>query len=328
MKRRTILTITVILAVFSMIFAGRAYAVNRPVEVKTVKAELTDIWGSIVASGVIEDGGEIKLYAEGSGIVAEVYVTEGARVTKGQAIMRVNAVTGGALSVPMLDESVIQAAEYFGIGGLDGLSGSSYGSYDVTGESFYVAAPCDGIVTAINSAAGELVSAYSPCAAVSAMDELYVRASISESNISELITGMTAELSGDAFPDRTYTGVLYQIMPTAKKTSSLTGSGETVIETLIYIKNPDEYLRPGYTTNVKIYTTRTNNTVIIPYEAIFQDENNNQTVLVVHDGYCYPRVVETGIELEEVTQIISGLAPDEEVVFAPDSALYCGGRIN
>lgn len=327
MKRRTILVSTVILAVFSVLCAGSAYAQNRPAEVKTVKSELTDIWGSILASGVIEDAGEKQVFSPQNGIIAEIYVTEGSKVVTGQALMKIDAVNGGVASIPDLDSGIIQAAEYFGLDGLDSLSGSFYGSYETTGENFYIAAPCDGTVTALSGKEGSLISAHTSCAAVSAMDELYVRASISESNVSDLMTGMTVELTGDGFSGRTYKGVLYQIMPQAKQSSSLTGSGETIVETLIYIKDPDEFLRPGYTTNVKIITTKTKNTIVVPYEAVFQDENNNQTVLVVQNGYCYPRIVETGLELDDVTQILSGLAQNEEIVFSPDKTLYKGGRV-
>ena len=92
---------------------------------------------------------------------------------------------------------------------------------------------------------------------------------------------------------------------------------ETVVETLIAIKDPDEKIKSGFTASVDITTTQPLKIAVIPYECVLQNGEGEEYVLVVTNGVAEEKKIKTGIETEEGIQIISGIKYDDKVIVSP-----------
>lgn len=114
-----------------------------------------------------------------------------------------------------------------------------------------ILSPIDGVV--INRAIdpGQTVAAsfQAPVLFVLAQDlrQMRVFADIDEADVGRLKEGMSADISVDAFPTATFSGVVSQV-----RFSPVTTSGVVTYSAVIDVANPDLKLRPGMTATVAI----------------------------------------------------------------------------
>ncbi|MCM1329444.1 MAG: HlyD family efflux transporter periplasmic adaptor subunit [Ruminococcus sp.] len=140
----------------------------------------------------------------------------------------------------------------------------------------------------------------------------YVQVFVPEQDISRVETGQTAEITGDAFPEKTYSGTVEEIADTAIRVQS--GSlSQTAVEVTVKIADTDDTLKQGYTAAVKIVTSEPSMMTVVPYEAVNQD-NVGEFVYVLREGRAYKRYVVTGRELSEGLELKTVLADNEEVI--------------
>ena len=78
-------------------------------------------------------------------------------------------------------------------------------------------------------------------------------------------------------------------------------------------------MKPGYTVSVKVRTESREDTLLLPYTCVAQDEQNREYVMVVQEGRAKKMLVETGLEVGEQVEITAGLTGEERVIRAPGS---------
>ena len=96
----------------------------------------------------------------------------------------------------------------------------------------------------------------------------------------------------------------------------------------ISLENPDDRLKHGFSAKVEITGGKDYELITVPYEAIRQDENNDEYVYVYAGGKLKKQVVATGKELTNEVEILDGLAPDDIVVFNPGGFVKEGAMIH
>lgn len=143
-------------------------------------------------------------------------------------------------------------------------------------------------------------------------DSVYVQVFVPEQDISRVQLGQSAEITGDAFPEKMYGGTVDKIADTAIRVQSgnLT---QTAVEVTVSIDDTDGILKSGYTASVKLITSEPNMMTVVPYEAVNQD-SGGEYVYVLRDGRAYKRYVTTGMELSEGLELKTVLAENEEII--------------
>lgn len=142
--------------------------------------------------------------------------------------------------------------------------------------------------------------------------DAYVQVFVPEQDISRVALGQTAEITGDAFPEKMYGGTVEEIADAAIRVQS--GSiSQTAVEVTVKIDDTDEILKQGYTASVKLITSEPSMMTVVPYEAVNQD-NGGEYVYVLRDGRAYKRYVTTGRELSEGLELKTVLAKNEEII--------------
>ena len=202
-----------------------------------------------------------------------------------------------------------------------------------------IRAPFTGVVLRKMAEVGESVAPIPPGVNISSssgaivaladLDTLEVEADVSESNVARLGDAQPAEVSVEAFPDRTYKAVLRQIIPTADRTRA-------TVMVKVTILDKDKDLKPEMNARVnfieKDAPTRTEGappappTITVPNDAVV-DRGGAATVFEVRDGRARARAVVTAGTHEGQVVVREGLQGSETLVLRPPTTLKDGDAV-
>lgn len=292
--------------------------------VTVAEAETCNIVLSVYFKGTVCDESLRELYLAEPAYITGVYAEIGDTVKAGDVIMTARA-----------EENLLGEFPSIGSGAIS-VFHELYGATQNTSEAIYcyaqdgeilVKSPIDGVISDIPVKSDSSQTAGTLCASVTDPDHLKIRASVPEIYIQDIEAGMDCKITGEAFRDRSYSGMVELIMPYATTAQTLNGKGDTVVEVLIGIDDPDDALRTGYNARVEIYTQSRNDALTVPYEAVHQDSSQREYVYVYRDGEVERRYIQTGAELETSTEVTSGLAAGELIVINSSGELSDGALV-
>ncbi len=181
-----------------------------------------------------------------------------------------------------------------------------------------VRAPAPGTVTGTLTTPGAPVDTTTPIATVADLDRLAVSVDLSEFDVAKVRRGLKAVVSVDALGGESFSGIVLFAAPTG------TESGGVVTFPVRVGLSHAGGLRPGMNVSVRIVVAQRKNVVLVPLEAVSQDEDE-PTVTVVGDSGDSKRTVRIGLSNNKSAQIVKGLRPGERVVL-PEPAPAEGGE--
>jgi len=147
-------------------------------------------------------------------------------------------------------------------------------------------------------------------------ERYFLTAAVRERDINAVRAGQPAELYGAAIGEAVYEAEVYRIADVARQIEAY-GVTETVVDVVLELTNPDEFLRSGYTAEAVISVGEPRELVLVPYEAINQDERG-EYVLVLVGNTAVRRDIITGIELAAGTELIAGIRESDELILKPE----------
>lgn len=142
---------------------------------------------------------------------------------------------------------------------------------------------------------------------VKKMTTLKMTLNIDETEINKVSVGDTAEITLNAYTDKTYTGKITFINYIGNYSSSGT---KYIAE--IEFKN-DGNVKLGMSGNIKIIVEKSENVISVPTEAVQTKGNKKYVVVVNDDGTTTDTYVETGISSSAYVEIKSGLSGEETI---------------
>jgi RND family efflux transporter MFP subunit len=182
-----------------------------------------------------------------------------------------------------------------------------------------ILAPIDGVITNVALAVGEQITAGTEMIGAISLDGAYeIVLDVPEADIAKLAIGQNADVTFDAFGDRTvFSGSVYAVDPT-----------ETIISDVVFyavrvVLNPDQDLsmvKPGMSSNVTIYTAHRDDVLFVPTRSILE-----------RGGVLYVRVPKSEHEFDEIpvtvglkaddgfTEIMSGVREGDNVILTIQS---------
>lgn len=173
-----------------------------------------------------------------------------------------------------------------------------------------VTASSDGTVYNLPVHPGVYVAAGDLLVQVADLSTVQVAAYVDEPDIGRLAPGQKVTLAWDALPGRTWAGTVTSV-PT---TVSLLGT-RTVGQVTCMIENQDHKLLPNVNVSVTITTTRHDNALTVPREAVHQADGQHYVFQIV-DGELQRREVETSVADLTRIEIVRGLDDDAVVALA------------
>lgn len=183
-----------------------------------------------------------------------------------------------------------------------------------------VAAPFDGVVTAVHVAPGEQASGL--VAEMIATDGLEVILSVDEIDVGKLAVGQPATITMETWPDVELASEITAIAPRSNAGSN----GAVSYDVHLGLPETDLPILVGMTANADLLTANREDVLLVPNAAIHPDrENGTYTVNVVRtdaDGgrENLPVVVTVGARDSRYTQIVDGLVEGDEVLLGELSA--------
>ena len=187
-------------------------------------------------------------------------------------------------------------------------------------DTAFIAAPFDGIITAVEVLPGDQVAPNSLAFRIDNLKKLLIDIAVSEVDISQIKVGQPATLAFDAILGKEYQGEVVSVSPVG-----VLQQGLVSFDVAIRVLDADEEVRPGLTTAVQIIVRQVEGALIIPNRAV-RWVKGEQVVYISTAGASpglqnLKRVpVTLGASSDEFTEILEGdLEDGDYIVLNPPS---------
>ncbi len=148
------------------------------------------------------------------------------------------------------------------------------------------------------------------------MSSMISKTYVNEIDVSKVKSGQPVEIVVDAFPEKSYTGMVTSV---ANIGEQLPNADAKVFEVLIEVNESDPILRPSMTTGNKIITKTIEDVIYIPLESVHAGadtipfvylKNGNKQVVVLGESNENNVVVEQGLEAGTMVYLNTPEYPD------------------
>ncbi|MCY6369053.1 efflux RND transporter periplasmic adaptor subunit [Clostridium ganghwense] len=183
-----------------------------------------------------------------------------------------------------------------------------------------IKSPIDGVISKKQIEAGEMVGNNSIPFEIVQTDKVYVDAKLSEQYIDEIKKNSSAEIYIDSVSDKAFKGQIKYVSPAADER-------ELTYLVRIEVDNKQNLLNPGMFCEAHFNVENKSNAVLVPTEAVLQEEGKNYVFIAKENSLAQKIVVKTGLQNEKNTEILSGLKGEEIIITKGQNYLKDGGSI-
>ena len=312
MHRRASFPCPIPLAISAVLAAacGQSPASESVPEFETAVAEVRSLVSSVVATGTIEPIRIIDVKSQASGEILELAVELGDFARQGQLLVRIDprdvrnefeqaeadldvararfriAERRLARSQALHDSSIVTTEELENelLEHANARAGLVRGEANLELASdrlndVVVRSPIDGTVVEREIEAGQIVTSTREVTGgtllmrMADLSEVQVRTMVDETDIGSIETNLPAEITVEAYPDRTFRGTVLKVEPQAVVDQSV-----TMFAVLTRIVNDESLLRPGMNSDVEIVIGRREETLTLDNGGVKTPEEARQLV--------------------------------------------------
>ncbi len=276
-----------------------------------------------VTSGTLKSNEAAVIAPEVDGRVLEINFTEGARVKKGDVLVKLDssleeAELASAKASFNNSRLAFQRADKLAKGGVATVETrdnalakmrvdeAAVALAQAKVDKMIIRAPFNGLVGIRGVSPGSMVKTGERIALIEDVSRLKADFSLPQSYYSKITKGMEIELGSDAVPGRSFKGAIQAVDPGVDE-SSRNISARAVVD------NPDGILKPGLFVNIRIILGEDANALLVPEQAVFPEASKTY-VYIVRDGKAVRAEVLTGIRHGGNVEITQGLNAGEVVI--------------
>jgi HlyD family secretion protein len=169
------------------------------------------------------------------------------------------------------------------------------------------------------------------------LSEMETQVNVDENDIISIAVGQHADIEVDALLDQVLTGVVAEIASSANTAGEGSTDQKTEFEIKISIVDPPETLRPGMTAGAELFTKTNENALSVPIQSVavrtvdqlvMAGEDRAEAekrytadrdgfveiVFCIEEDKAIAKQVTTGIQSDDLIEILTGLEEGEEVV--------------
>jgi len=253
--------------------------------VKTKVAEKDVLHDYVSTNGEVEAQSSIDVFPDIGGKIVSVNVTLGSHVNRGAVIAEVDP------SEP----------------------GTTYAHSPVY-------APISGTITSSPLKPGAKVAVSSVITTIGDVENLQVTANIPERYVAVLKTGLKANISFEAYPDKIFTATVSRVSPVVDKTSRTK-------EVILNFDKKDDRIDAGMFAKVILYTQDYAGAITMPSDSVVTKNDTLYAFLVKDDNTVEQRAITEGNSVDGVVQILSGITVGEKIVVEGMSVLADGSKV-
>lgn len=266
---------------------GRGGAGNTIFTVRSAEAVKKTLNDYVITNGEVESQSAVEVFPSMGGKVQQINVLLGSQVKKGDVIAKIDP------SEP----------------------GTKYALSPVE-------APISGSIVSTPLKVGTKVTTNSAVTMIGDIDNLQISASVPERYVSELKTGLKAEITVEAYPD-----VIF--MATVSRVSPVVDAATRTKQVIMNFDKKDSRVNAGMFAKVKLYTSKYSGKLVVPSDAIITNDDDVSYLFVVNDDYTVSRrTVKTGKAIDGMIQVTDNLMAGERVVYEGMLSLSDGANVN
>jgi len=185
-------------------------------------------------------------------------------------------------------------------------------------EDCTIKAPISGIISKRFVDAGAMVGPTQPLVSIVDIDTVKLLTHVSDEDIDLVKLTQRVGVKVDAYLDKVFEVKEINISPVMDPLSRK-------IEVAIKVSNPDYLMKPGMFPRVRLLVQR-DNALLVPQSALVEKDGQKE-VFVVQDARVHLQKISTGLERDNLVEVLSGLEEGETVVVAGPSDLKGGDKV-
>jgi len=307
---------------------------------------------SLNVLGTIKGGVEFKLSFEIPGVINSINYREGERYEEGALLISLKQddilirlkraqaeKSKSETAVAIAKEKLSEHEKLFKIGAIPKTTLDKVklevdsASYDLEGAALEVKmneamleksnlyAPSDGMIGQLYVEEGEAVTPNTLIGSHVTTDMVFAEFGVVERDVGKLQLGQKARIYIDAYPDKTFEGIVENIAPVVTGTSR-TATGR------IRIENPEATLLPGMFARIKILLYSKRNALVVPTDSV-QGAEEETFVFVANarDNTVSKRNIKIGYKRSDYSQVDAGLEEGELVCVSSLEKLAEGQQV-
>ena len=252
------------------------------VPVKVFKVKKTDFKDTLPAIGNIKGFKEIDLRFQVQGIIESFNFEEGEKIQEGDIIASL-VQRDALLKLKYAEIELSKNAKLFELGGISQMkmdqSKLEYESAKSDLDKTNIYAPSNGLLGSRIMDVGSYVNPGSTNDKIGAfvdIDKVYAEFSIIEKDVPKVALGQKAEIFVDAYPTKTFSGVIDRISPIIE--------GRSRTENIkVELDNKEGLLKPGMFVRALIATYEKKDVIVIPSSGLKKKENDYISYLVIKE---------------------------------------------
>lgn len=294
------------------------------VAVRAAKVVDENVANLFTANGTFQAEQDLNVSSEVGGQIIKIFVKEGDFVTAGQVLAqtkadRTNVQLENAKAVLENAQANLKRFESaFQTGGVTAQqleqvrlqlknAQANYNSVSIVSGDTSVRSKISGIVTSKNVEEGTLVNPGQALFNVVNIDNLKLKITVDEQQVSKLKVGDKVKVKPSALTEY-IEGKISFIAPKS--------NGALKFPVEILVANPDKKLKAGMYATAEFTSSTDNNTaLVVPHKAFVGSVSQNKIFKIV-DGKAQMVTVKSGRNFGDKVEIISGLAAGDEVVIS------------
>lgn len=330
--------LAIVLLALSGLFAGctsrqtAAVAVDEGVLTKTAAVEAAAVRLTEEFTSEIEPYKENDITPAAAGVhIDRILVEVGDRVQAGQLLVTLDPTqyTQARVQLKTVEDDYRRLLPVYEAGGISAQQiEQAKAQLDVQREvvanlkkNIEVRSPIAGVITARNYESGDLFASQ-PILHVMQIDPLKVIVNISEQYFPNVKVGMPVDLKVDIFPDETFTGSVSLIYPALDPATR-------TFKVEVRVPNAHRTLRPGMYART-IFDLGEKQGALVPDVAVQKQVGTAERYLyvIVGDSVAERRAVKLGRQVGDRIDVLSGVAPGEQVAVTALTKLFDGAKVS
>lgn len=320
--------------------------------VKVFKAGRFNFEDSLNVLGTVKGAIDFKLSFEVPGVISSINYREGERYDEGALLMSLRqddillrlkraqaAARKSETDVQLAQEKVDEHTKLFEMGAIPKatlekvrleMEGAKFESeaarlemkaHEAMLEKSNLYAPSAGMIGELSVEEGETVTPNTLLGTHIMIEYVYAEFGVVERDVNKMALGQKARVFVDAYPNKTFEGVIENIAPI------VAGSSRTATAK-IRLENPDRLLLPGMFCRIRILLYSKKNTLVVPTDAV-QGGEGEQFVYVINPEtqLAEKRALTVGYTRPDYSQIDAGLSEGELVAISGLERLEEGKKV-
>jgi len=175
-------------------------------------------------------------------------------------------------------------------------------------DNAVITAPSSGVVANVNVEPGELASPTSPVVTIVNLDTVIAEFNLTESQVGLVKKDMPLDVLIEAVSEEKFQGKVSEISPVANQATK-------AFTVKVAIPNKDHVIKAGMTAQIELTLDKVTDSLIVPVEAIMEQEGKNM-IYVVENGIATLKEVEVILESETQAAVKGDLKAGDQVVVA------------